>query len=190
VTAEPSHATVQYPGGIRAAMSWVGSGGGRALHALTEAGIEPVDHGPLVGADAADLCRAELRVETPSGNWAIRLASAIFDAPRGLFWDDTGLLVIGYGFHVYGLAARSGRLAWTHRSATPVIELLGSTRLEHVIAQAELETFAIERDGKVGWRLAHSDVVVAAELVGGRLVVTSFDGQLAAFDAGTGRPAG
>ena len=47
-----------------------------------------------------------------------------------------------------------------------------------MLVQSELETFAIEPDGTVAWRIAHSDVVTAAELVGGRLVLTSFDGQL------------
>ena len=50
--------------------------------------------------------------------------------------------------------------------------LFGSPRLAHVIVQAEIETFAIEPDGTVAWRVAHSDVVTAAEMVGGRLVLT------------------
>jgi hypothetical protein len=56
-----------------------------------------------------------------------------------------------------------------------------------VIVQSELETFAIEADGTVAWRIAHSDVVTAADLVGGRLVLTSFDGQVRALDPVTGR---
>ena len=67
--------------------------------------------------------------------------------------------------------------------------LLGSPRLAHVIVQAEIETFAIEPDGTVAWRVAHSDVVTAAELIGGRLVLTGFDGQLNALDPVTGRSA-
>ena len=67
--------------------------------------------------------------------------------------------------------------------------LLGSPRLAHVIVQAEIETFAIEADGTVAWRVAHSDVVTAAELIGGRLVLTGFDGQLNALDPVTGRSA-
>ena len=46
-----------------------------------------------------------------------------------------------------------------------------------MLVQSEIETFAIEADGTVAWRVAHSDVVTAAELVGGRLVLTGFDGQ-------------
>ena len=46
---------------------------------------------------------------------------------------------------------------------------------------------AIEPDGTVAWRVAHSDVVTAVELVGGRLVLTSFAGQVSALDPVTGR---
>jgi hypothetical protein len=70
------------------------------------------------------------------------------------------------------------------------VALLGSPRLAHVVVQAEVETFAIEPDGVVAWRIAHSDVVTAAELVGGRLVLTSFAGQLTALDPATGRTTG
>jgi outer membrane protein assembly factor BamB len=56
-----------------------------------------------------------------------------------------------------------------------------------VLVQSEIETFALEADGTVAWRVAHSDVVTAAELVGGRLVLTGFDGQLNALDPMTGR---
>ena len=81
----------------------------------------------------------------------------------------------------------SGDVRWEHRSATPLIALLGSSRLSHVLVQSELETFAIEPDGTVAWRVAHSDVVTAVELVGGRLVLTGFGGQLSAIDPATGR---
>ena len=94
-----------------------------------------------------------------------------------------------YGFHTFGLDAATGELRWEHRSASPVIALLGSSRLPHVLVQTEIETFAIEADGTVAWRVAHSDVVTAAELVGGRLVLTSFAGQVVALDPGSGRPA-
>jgi outer membrane protein assembly factor BamB len=111
----------------------------------------------------------------------------IHDEPRGLYWDTDGLLVVAYGFHTFGLDAESGEVRWEHRSATPLIALLGSPRLGHVLVQSEIETFAIEADGTVGWRVAHTDVVTAAELVGGRLVLTGFDGQLNALDPVTGR---
>jgi outer membrane protein assembly factor BamB len=188
--AEPAHATVQYPGGIRVTYRWAGSGGGPAVFALTEVGGPLVDHGPLAGADFADLCRAELRVESPAGPWTARLASRISDEPRGLLWDTPGLLVVAYGFHTYGFDARSGDLRWSHRSATPLVALLGSSRLDHVIVQSEIETFAIEATGEVAWRVAHSDVVSEAALVGGHLVLTSFGGQTSALDPRTGRPAG
>ena len=147
------------------------------------------DHGELVAADPDRLCRAELRVETPVGVWTVRLASAIHDQPRAVHWDAAGLLVVGYGFHTYGFVARTGELRWSHRSRSPIVELLGSARLEHVLVQAEVETFAIEADGSVAWRATHSDVVAVAELVGGRLVLTSYGGLLTALDPATGRVA-
>jgi outer membrane protein assembly factor BamB len=85
--------------------------------------------------------------------------------------------------------ALDGDARWDHRSATPVVALIGSSRLAHVLVQSELETFALEPDGTVAWRIAHSDVVTAAELVGGRLVLTSFGGQVSALDPATGRVA-
>ena len=119
----------------------------------------------------------------------MRLASTINDEPAGQLWDTAGQLVVKYGFHAYGLAARTGEPAWIHRSATPVLAVFASSRLRHVLVQAELETFAIEADGTVGWRIAHTDVVSEAALVGGRLVLTSFGGQASAIDPVTGRQA-
>jgi hypothetical protein len=56
-----------------------------------------------------------------------------------------------------------------------------------VILQAEIETFAVEADGTVRWRVAHSDVVAGAELVGGRLVLSSYGGLISTLDPETGR---
>lgn len=187
--AEPRHAIVGFPGGIRASIRWAGSGRAADVFALTEAGGPLVDHGELVGSDPDARCRAEIRVESPAGPWTVRLASTISDDPAGMVWDTEGLFLVKYGFHVYAFEARSGELRWVHRSASPVLVLLGSSRLPHVLAQAEVETFALEPDGEVGWRVAHSDVVTDAELVGGRLVLTSFDGQVRAVDPQTGRGA-
>ena len=189
-TAEPRNATIAYPGGLRARWRWGGSGSGAAVFALSEAGGSLVDLGPRVAADPEPLCRAELRLEGPRGAWTARFASVISDDPRGLLWDTTGLLVVAYGFHVFGLEVASGEARWVHRSATPIVAILGSPRLAHVIAQAELETFALEPDGTVAWRIAHSDVVTAADLVGGRLVLTSFTGQVSDLDPATGRATG
>ena len=185
---EPRNAIIGFPGGIRASLRWAGSGQSEAVFALTQAG-PLVDHGTLVGPDPDARCRAEIRVETPAGSWTVRLASTISDDPAGLLWDTEGLLVLKYGFHVYGFESRTGALRWSHRSASPVLVVLGSSRLPHVLVQAEVETFALEPDGEVVWRVAHSDVVTEAELVGGRLVLTSFDGQVRAIDPTTGRSA-
>jgi len=160
------------------------------VFALTETGGAVAEHGPLVSESFEELCRAELRVDGPRGAWTARFASTVFDDPRAIYWDVPGLLVIGYGFHTYGIDAGSGDVRWVHRSATPLIGLFGSSRLAHVIVQAEIETFAIEADGVVAWRVAHSDVVTNVELVGGQLVLTSFMGQLTALDPASGRPVG
>jgi hypothetical protein len=183
-------AVINYPGGLRARWRWAGSGQATAVFALTEAGGELTDHGDLAGPDPDALCRAEVRIDGPGGSWTARFASAIFDEPRGLVWDVPGLLIVAYGFHTYGLDARSGQLRWNHRSASPIVALLASSRLPHVIVQAEIETFALREDGDVGWRIAHSDVVASAELVGGRLVLTSYGGQVSALDPATGSAAG
>lgn len=189
MTAEPRSAAVDYPGGVHVRFRWAGSGQGPAVFALTESGGLLADHGSVVADDFDRLCRAELRVETPAGPWTARLASQLFDDPAALLWDTEGLLVVRYGFMTYAFAARTGELRWTHRSGSPVTVVLGSSRLPHVIVQAEVETFAIGADGEVAWRVAHSDVVIDAELVGGRLVLTSYGGQLTALDPRTGRAA-
>jgi hypothetical protein len=190
VPGQPRDAVIAYPGGIRVRYRWAGSGEGSAVFALTEAGGALTDYGGMVNSDFEQLCRAELRVETPAGAWTARLASRIFDDPRGLFWDSEGLFLVGYGFHTYAFEARGGSLAWLHETRTPLVAVLGSSRLRHVVVQAELETFAIEPDGDVGWRIGHSDVVAEAELVGGRLVLRSYGGQLVALDPATGRSVG
>ena len=187
--AEPRNATVTYPGGLRGRWRWAGSDRAAEVFALSEAGGTLVDLGALVSEDPDALCRAELRLEGPRGAWTARFASTIFDDPSAIYWDTEGLLVVAYGFHTFGLDAAGGELRWQHRSATPIIALLGSPRLRHVILQAEIETFALEPDGSVAWRVAHTDVVTAASLMGGRLVLTGFDGQLNALDPATGRPA-
>jgi hypothetical protein len=187
--AEPSNATITYPGGLRARWRWGGSGQAAEVFALSETGGSLLDLGPHVSDDPDALCRAELRLGGPRGAWTARFASTIYDEPRALYWDSEGLLVVGYGFHTFGLDAARGEERWEHRSATPIIALLGSPRLRHVLVQAEIETFALEADGSVAWRVAHSDVVTAAELIGGRLVLTGFDGQHNALDPASGRPA-
>jgi hypothetical protein len=190
VTAEPRDATVTYPGGLRARWRWAGSGQGAAVFALSEVGGDLLDLGPEVSADPDALCRAELRVDGPAGVWTTRFASAINDEPGAQLWDTAGQLVVKYGFHGYGLDARTGARRWVHRSATPLLAVFASSRLRHVILQAELETFAIEPDGTVAWRIAHSDVVTEASMIGGRLVLTGYGGGVNAVDPATGRATG
>ena len=185
---EPHHAVVQFPGAVRVSLRWAGSNQAAAVFALTEVGGELTDHGSLVSADPDRLCRAEVRVESPAGTWTARLASTIFDEPVGAFWDEHALLLIAYGFTTYAFEARTGALRWSHRAKTPLVTMLLSSRLPHVLVQTELETFAIRPDGEVAWRVAHSDVVVEAQLVGGRLGLASFGGQSSSLDPLTGRP--
>ena len=187
MSTEPRHAVVGYPGGLRASWRWAGSGEGAKVLALTETGGPLTDLGSVVSEDPDALCRAELRVESPAGPWTVRLASVISDEPAGLVWDTEGQLVVKYGFYAYGFDTRTGELRWSHRSATPILAIFGSPRLPHVLVQAELETFAIEPDGTVGWRVAHSDVVTGAGLLGGRLVLESFSGLHSSLDPSTGR---
>lgn len=170
------------------------------MFALSEGGGPLDDHGPLGSSDPESACRAELRVEGPAGTWTARLASTIYDEPQVVPWDAAGLLVVGYGFRTYGFGSRDGALRWSHRSGTPIVAVLASSVLDHVIVQAEVETFAIDAGGAVVWRLAHGDVVVAAEFVGGQLVLAAYGGERIALDPrsgqavdalwGTGRPTG
>jgi hypothetical protein len=183
---EVGRQTVQYPGGLAARYRWGGSGSAEEVFALSETGGTLTDHGALVAAEPDRLCRAELRVEGPLGTWTARFASPIFDAPDGIMWDSAALLAVRYGFVLYALASRSGELRWTHTSQTPLVALLGSSRLPHLLLQSEVETFAIGAEGAVRWRVAHSDVVSAAELVGGTLALTSYGGAVIALDPLTG----
>ena len=186
--ADPRQSVAQYPGGIRVRSRWAGSGQGSQVFALSEAGGRLTELGDLVAADFEPLCRAELRVETPGEPWAVRFASPIYADPMATYWDTEALLVVAYGFMTYAFDARSGDLRWRHRSGTPLVALLGSSRLPHVLVQSEIETFALEPSGEVAWRLGHSDVVVSADLIGGRLILTSFGGLVSALDPATGRP--
>jgi len=184
---EPHRSSVQYPGGLAARYRWVGSQQAAAISATSEVGGRFADHGPLVSDDPDRLCRAELRIEGPLGAWTARLASTIFDEPQGVLWDTTGLLVVKYGFCAYAFVGRTGELRWTHATRTPLISIIASSRLHHVIAQSELETAALGQDGGVLWRVAHPDVIAEAELVGGSLVLTCYTGLLQSLDPQTGR---
>jgi putative pyrroloquinoline-quinone binding quinoprotein len=186
--AAPNRSTVQYPGGLSARYRWAGSGQPESVFSLSESGGRLDDHGAVVSPEPDRLCRAELRIEGPVGMWTARFASPIFDEPQGLMWDVPSLLIVKYGFLVYALDARGGELRWTFASGTPLMSVMGSPRLPHVIAQGEVETAALREDGSVAWRVAHSDVVVEATLVGGQLVLTSYAGARQTLDPLSGRP--
>ncbi|CAN5861515.1 hypothetical protein BH24CHL6_BH24CHL6_09010 [soil metagenome] len=183
-------AQVQYPGGIAARYRWAGSGRAKEVFAISEAVGSLLDLGPLVAAQPDRICRAELHVEGPLGAWTARLASLVYDEPAGVLWDSAGLLLVKYGFHLYALGHRTGELVWSHASATPIVAVLASPRLDHALLQTELETLALRPGGDVAWRAAHSDVVVAAELVSGSLVLTAYGGQHIGIDARSGQASG
>ncbi len=182
-------AQVQYPGGLAARYRWAGSGRAADVFSISEAVGRLLDHGFVVSHQPDRLCRAELHVEGPLGAWTARFASLVYDEPQGVLWDTAGLLLVKYGFAVYALGHRTGELAWSRSTGTPVVAVLASSRLDHALLQSEIETLALRPDGEVAWRAAHTDVVVAAELVAGSLVLTSYGGQHVALDARSGQPA-
>ncbi|HUG49011.1 MAG TPA: hypothetical protein VMP67_11445 [Candidatus Limnocylindria bacterium] len=181
-------AQVQYPGGLHARYRWAGTGRAAEVFAISEALGRLLDLGPLVAAQPDRLCRAELHVEGPLGAWTARFASLVYDEPRGVVWDSAGLLLVKYGFHLYALGNRSGELAWSRASGTPIVTVLASPRLDHVLLQSEVETLALRQTGEVVWRAAHSEVIVAAELLAGNLVLTGYAGQHIGLDARSGQP--
>jgi hypothetical protein len=187
--AEIGRLSVQYPGGIAARFRWGGSGRADEVFAMSEATGELTDYGALGGEPVDNLCRAELRVEGPSGSWTARFASVVFDEPQGVLWDTHGLLLVKYGFRAYALNGRSGELDWSHATGTPTIAILASSRLDHVILQSELETIALDPAGGVVWRAAHNDVITDAQLIAGRLDLTSYSGQHVYLDARSGQAA-
>jgi hypothetical protein len=130
-----------------------------------------------------------LRVEGPGGSWTVRLASLVYDEPQGVLWDGPGLLLVKYGFRAYAFEARRGELAWSHASATPIVAILASPRLDHCLVQSELHTTALRPGGDVAWRAAHNEVVTEARLLGSRLVLTSYSGQHVVLDGATGQEA-
>lgn len=181
--------SVQYPGGLAARFRWGGSGRAAEVFGISESTGTLADYGTLADPNPDRLCRAELRIESPAGGWTARFASVIYDEPQGVLWDTHALLLIKYGFHLYALAARTGELAWSHGSGTPLVGILASSRLDHVILQSELESIALASDGEVVWRAAHSDVITAAQLIAGRLDLTAYGGGHLYLDARTGQPA-
>jgi hypothetical protein len=180
-------ATVGYPGGLAARFRWGGPGTADDVFALSEQGGTLADHGPLAGGDLDRMCRAELRVEGPLGDWTARFASPVFDTPAGVLWDTEAQLVVKYGFGTYALASRSGELRWHHTSGTPVVAVLGSPRLPHVVLQSEVETLTLDPAGSPVWRVAHREVIASAELTGPGLALTDYTGTTSLLDPLTGR---
>jgi hypothetical protein len=143
VTSKPEigRLSVQYPGGFSARYRWAGTGRADEVFGVSEGSGALVDYGvegPALATETS--CRAELRVEGPTGSWTARFAAPFFDEPSGVLWDTHGLLLVKYGFVLYAFNGRSGELAWSFVSGTPTLAVLASTRLDHVVLQTELET--------------------------------------------------
>lgn len=189
MSAEVQRLSVQYPGGFAARYRWAGSGQADEVFGISESDGTLIDFGSLVDPEPDRRCRAELRIEGPTARWTARFASDVFDAPDAVLVDTAGLLVVRYGFRVYALTARTGELAWSYASSTPTVALLASARLDHIVLQTELETIALRPDGTVAWRAAHSDVITDAQLVAGRLDLTSYSGAHVYLDARSGETA-
>ncbi len=187
--AEIGRLSVQYPGGLAARFRWAGTGRADEVFAISEATGTLTDFAALDGEPVDSLCRAELRVEGPTGSWTARFASVVFDEPQGVLWDTHGLLLVKYGFRLYALNGRTGALCWSHATGTPTLAVLASSRLDHVLLQTELETVALRPEGEVAWRAAHSDVITDAQLVAGRLDLTTYTGQHVYLDARSGQAA-
>jgi hypothetical protein len=184
--AEAQRQAVQYPGGLAARYRWGGTGSAIEVFAVSEATGRLIDHGGLEGGEPDRLCRAELHVEGPLGSWTARFASLVYDDPSGVLWDTVGLLLVKYGFRLYALGARTGELAWSRRSQTPLVTVLCSPSLAHCLLQSELETIALDDHGELLWRAAHNDVVTGAALVGGKLVLASYGGTHLVLDPTSG----
>ena len=192
MTAEPEigRLSVQYPGGFSARYRWGGTGRADEVFGVSEGSGTLSDYGidgPALATETS--CRAEIRVEGPAGGWTARFASPFFDEPTGVFWDTQGLLLVKYGFVLYAFNGRSGELVWSFVSGTPTLAILASTRIDHVVLQTELETIALASDGEVIWRAAHNDVITDAQLIAGRLDLTTYSGAHLYLDAKTGQAA-
>jgi hypothetical protein len=66
------------------------------------------------------------------------------------------------------------------------VAVVGSSRLDHVIVQSEVETVALDAAGAPVWRVPHADVVTEASLVGGQLALVTWGGAVLTLDPATG----
>jgi hypothetical protein len=56
-----------------------------------------------------------------------------------------------------------------------------------VLVQSEVETVALDPAGTVRWRVAHGEVIAAAELLASQLALTGYGGDVALLDPLSGR---
>ena len=68
-------------------------------------------------------------------------------SPTAVLWDTEALLAVRYGFVAYALASRTGELRWSHRAGTPLVALLGSSRLRTCSSRARSRRWRSTRDG-------------------------------------------
>ena len=105
------------------------------------------------------------------------------------FWRDVRRDLRDAELRLLALAVVLGGLLVRQRRATRA-EWWGPQADEPRASTIEAARHALEPSGTVAWRIAHSDVVTAAELLGGRLILTSYGGEMVALDPATGRRAG
>ncbi len=108
---EAQRSSVQYPGGLAARYRWAGQQLAEEVFGLSESGGALTDHGSLLSPQPDRLCRAQLRIEGPLGEWTARFASPSSTNPAASLWDTEGLLVVKYGFAAYALGAAAANCA-------------------------------------------------------------------------------
>ena len=165
---EPGRAAQRCGHAIRAACAHGGGGAAAARRRPCSPCRRPagtlIDLGPHVSEDPDALCRAELRLEGPRGAWTARFASVIYDEPRALYWDTAGLLVVAYGFHAFGLDAGDRRAALGAPLGDATDRAAGLSAAGPRPRPVGARDVRDRPDGTVAWRVAHSDVVTAADL--------------------------
>ena len=188
----PSLATPPSPTPAASALDGAGAAAAqdRRCSRSARAAVRSIDFGTRVAEDPDALCRAELRLEGPRGAWTARFASLIHDEPRGLLWDTRRPARRRLWLPYLRARGRDRRGAL----GPPLGDAGG--RADRFLHGSPTSSSSRSSRRSRSSRTARSrggsptrDVVTAAELVGGRLVLTSFGGQVSALDPATGRAA-
>ena len=176
----------------RAACVPAGAGAGAATGRRYSPCPSRAAHSPItaarVGGDFDALCRAELRIEAPGGAWTARLASTIFDEPAALFWDNARPVRREVRLPHVRVRRPFGRPALVSplRDAAPRgIRVAATGPRRRPVRDRDVRDRARRRRSPGGSPTPTSSP--GAELVGGRLVLTSYGGAATALDPATGR---